>query len=822
MATTFDVIFLGISTTDIDPTEGNTTSENVGLLVGSTFGGLENPLFGNIQSLSPVGSPGTQYEVGTNADQFSVDGITRTLDGYGVYIATITYVDGTTASVTAKIAQTTTGELYLLPEIAGRESIQAVLEAGPIQSITLNSLTTQGTGVTVDRLASDFDDAYTDSDAGSFITIGSSDADGTIVTTAADVIDGAGGDDDIRAGGGNDTVYGGTGADFIDADLDDDVVFGGAGNDDLRGGDGNDWIDGGTESDFIDGGAGNDTLLGGVGDDDLRGGGGLDVILAGEGNDFVAAGTETDTVFGGSGQDSIQGNDGDDFLYAGAGNDTVSGDLGADLIWGNGGNDSLSGLDGNDTIHGGAPPAAAVTIVNGDFSNGLTGWTTTGPGAANYNGTGSFNSFDGQVGDTFAQTITTQTGQAYQLSFTAAEFSTGVGDHTIRAEILDANGNVIATSTQTIADGSSQTLTLDFTSTTDAVTIRFTNTASTGTVVTDLQIDNVAVTPAPTLETDDDTISGGIGDDLIFGGAGNDTFVYNAGDGLDTISDFNVGATGTLSDGDATNNDFIDLSAFFDTIAELHDDYDDDGILNQSNAGNIVWGQTVDYSNNAQFGAGQGIVFDGQTPDANSFTVENTNVVCFAEDTLILTPSGQVPISQLQVGDRVVTRDNGTKPILWIGRRHLDQATLAANPHLHPVQLKAAFFGLDRDLVVSPQHGVLLHHDLRGGSEILYRATHLAQLPGGGARVMLGRRTITYHHILFDRHEVVFANGMAAESLYPGPMSLGALGAPARQEMQSLFPDLGRMDVVQSYGPTARSYSRKRDLPPHLAALSLR
>lgn len=34
-----------------------------------------------------------------------------------------------------------------------------------------------------------------------------------------------------------------------------------------------------------------------------------------------------------------------------------------------------------------------------------------------------------------------------------------------------------------------------------------------------------------------DTLEGGIGDDILVGGSGNDTFVYNLGDGLDTISD---------------------------------------------------------------------------------------------------------------------------------------------------------------------------------------------------------------------------------------------------------------------------------------------
>ena len=152
MATTFNVIFLGISAIDIDPTEGNTSSENMGLLVGSTFGSAGGPLYDNVQTLSPVGSPGPTYESNNNPDQFAVDGTTYRFDGWGVYNVTITYADGTTATAVAKIAQTTTGELYLTPDILSQTANQALFEAKPILSLTLNSTGPQGTGMTAERI----------------------------------------------------------------------------------------------------------------------------------------------------------------------------------------------------------------------------------------------------------------------------------------------------------------------------------------------------------------------------------------------------------------------------------------------------------------------------------------------------------------------------------------------------------------------------------------------------------------------------------------------------------------------------------------------
>jgi hypothetical protein len=51
---------------------------------------------------------------------------------------------------------------------------------------------------------------------------------------------------------------------------------------------------------------------------------------------------------------------------------------------------------------------------------------------------------------------------------------------------------------------------------------------------------------------------------------------------------------------------------------------------------------------------------------------------------------------------------------------------------------------------------------------------------------------VTYVHVLFDRHEVVFAEGAQSESLYTGDEALKALGEAARAEIFRLFPDLAR------------------------------
>lgn len=88
----------------------------------------------------------------------------------------------------------------------------------------------------------------------------------------------------------------------------------------IEGGEGDDSIVGGTGADFLSGGRGNDTLLGLAGIDSLQGG---------EGNDSLIGGTGNDQVFGGDGSDAIVWNNGD-------GSDLIEGGEGADIAVVNG------------------------------------------------------------------------------------------------------------------------------------------------------------------------------------------------------------------------------------------------------------------------------------------------------------------------------------------------------------------------------------------------------------------------------------------------------------------------------------------------------
>lgn len=61
---------------------------------------------------------------------------------------------------------------------------------------------------------------------------------------------------------------------------------------------------------------------------------------------------------------------------------------------------------------------------------------------------------------------------------------------------------------------------------------------------------------------------------------------------------------------------------------------------------------------------------------------------------------------------------------------------------------------------------------------------------------------VTYVHLLFDRHEIVVANGVPSESFHPESPALDTLSERSRDEFFRLFPAL--RSVSGAYGPPSR------------------
>jgi Ca2+-binding RTX toxin-like protein len=163
------------------------------------------------------------------------------------------------------------------------------------------------------------------------------------------VFGGTAGNDNLRAGDGDDTLYGDGGNDRLEGGAGNDFFIGGDGNDVLVDIFGDDNFKGGEGNDVISTGSGLDLAIGGEGHDFIVHGSGLAEAFGGEGNDLVIGGTATDTVFGGAGDDWIEGGGQADLLQGDNGDPfQVSSVIGNDVIRGDGGNDDYDMESGDD------------------------------------------------------------------------------------------------------------------------------------------------------------------------------------------------------------------------------------------------------------------------------------------------------------------------------------------------------------------------------------------------------------------------------------------------------------------------------------------
>jgi hypothetical protein len=210
------------------------------------------------------------------------------------------------------------------------------------------------------------------------------------------------------------------------------------------------------------------------------------------------------------------------------------------------------------------------------------------------------------------------------------------------------------------------------------------------------------------------------------------------------------------------------------------------------------------------------VVGDGDEEDFNfTYTIDNgndtdvgfvnaTSVPCFVAGTLIATPDGDRCAEALQPGDMVITKDEGAQPLRWVGSR-----CVTATGDFAPIHIRANTLGQHRDLLVSPLHRVLIKDNLAellfGEAEVLVAARDLlndhsiTRVEGGD---------VTYVHLLFDRHQVVFSEGLETESFLPGPQTATSFEADVVEEIYSIFPEL---DPETGAGyPTAARRTLKR------------
>jgi hypothetical protein len=182
-------------------------------------------------------------------------------------------------------------------------------------------------------------------------------------------------------------------------------------------------------------------------------------------------------------------------------------------------------------------------------------------------------------------------------------------------------------------------------------------------------------------------------------------------------------------------------------------------------------------------------------------------VPCFAKGVLIETRTGPCAVEDLRIGDPIRTADRGDQEIRWIGQRKMP-----AFGRMAPVLIRKGALGNDRDMLVSQQHRMLIAGDqvraLFDTDEVLVPAKSLVN---GDSITIREDSEVEYFHILFDNHEIVFADGCPTESLYLGEQALKGFDAEAQAEIAAIFPELAEIHRVGKSFAGARRFLTVRE-----------
>lgn len=164
----------------------------------------------------------------------------------------------------------------------------------------------------------------------------------------------------------------------------------------------------------------------------------------------------------------------------------------------------------------------------------------------------------------------------------------------------------------------------------------------------------------------------------------------------------------------------------------------------------------------------------------------------------VRTPLGGRRVEMLNPGDMVVCRHNGLQPVRMIWTWTVTAAEMRQHPELAPIRLKPRAVGPmmpNRDLRIASGHRVLIPGYRIAGAEdqaaCLMRVDGVA-LASDAAYSDRSAEEVTYYNLVFDRHEVITAEGLPIETFRPSPKALNLLDIGAQQRLKDLFPELNR------------------------------
>tara|TARA_B110000879_G_C11119521_1_gene491128 strand:+ start:318 stop:1247 length:930 start_codon:yes stop_codon:yes gene_type:complete len=221
--------------------------------------------------------------------------------------------------------------------------------------------------------------------------------------------------------------------------------------------------------------------------------------------------------------------------------------------------------------------------------------------------------------------------------------------------------------------------------------------------------------------------------------------------------------------------------------------------INVPGVGNVTYMGVTLYlagGNPAVFTPNDGQALQNGTFVFSTFGFTSTNVLvgtfgptCFTPGAAIEMMCGTKAVENIEVGDLVMTLDNGAQPVRLVLRQ-----TVRAYGSFAPILFEAGSIGNERSFMVSPEHRMLISdwraELLMGCDEVLVAAKHLVN--GKDVRIVEDGM-VEYIHLLFDAHQIVFADGCSSESCLPDS-GLAQQGDKQQAELLMLFPELADVE----------------------------
>ena len=242
--------------------------------------------------------------------------------------------------------------------------------------------------------------------------------------------------------------------------------------------------------------------------------------------------------------------------------------------------------------------------------------------------------------------------------------------------------------------------------------------------------------------------------------------------------------------------------------------------INVPGVGNITYVGVTLYlagGNPAIFTPNDGQALQNGTFVSSTYVFTSTNMpvgsfgpTCFTPGAEIEMMCGTKAVEKIEVGDLVMTLDNGPQPVRLVLRQ-----SVRAYGSFAPIMFEAGSIGNERAFMVSPEHRMLIAdwraELLMGCDEVLVAAKHLVN--GKDVRIVEGGM-VEYIHLLFDAHQIVIADGCPSESCLPNS-ALAQQGDEQQAELFTLFPELAD---IKSRTFAARTVAKRGEAACLMAA----